>query len=183
MRVIVIRDDGVVTIDGRTFAGIDMSSLPSFVHALDWNDTSGDLQCRDPANNSMSNWTIHSLAPFGAVITQWEAKKHASDNPPPDGSTDPVVPDTITRRQCALQLLTMQMISADEALVMTRDGTPPAAVQAAFDEMPEPNRTMAMIDFAAINYYRSNQLIPSLMQANGMTEADVDAFFMAASAL
>ena len=83
MRITVVKEDGTVTIDGKAFNGIDMSSLPSFVHALDWNDTSGDLQCKDPVDGSMSNWTIHSLAPFGVVISQWEAKKHASDNPPP----------------------------------------------------------------------------------------------------
>ena len=99
------------------------------------------------------------------------------DEPPP------VVPESITRRQCALQLLAVGMITSAEAVEMARAGIPPASVQAAFDAMQEPGRTVSLIDFAAANYYRNNKLIPDLMAANGMEPADVDQFFIAASAL
>jgi hypothetical protein len=91
------------------------------------------------------------------------------------------VPQSITRRQCAKQLLALSMISGDEAIAMTRNGTPPAMVQAYLDNMQEPDRTSATIDFAADTYLRNNPLLAALMAANGMTEEQVDQFFIEAS--
>lgn len=92
-------------------------------------------------------------------------------------------PESITRRQCAKQLLALGMISSDEAIAMTRNGTPPAIVQAYLDNMQEPDRTSAIIDFAADTYLRSNPLLLALMAANGMTEKQVNEYFIAASQL
>jgi hypothetical protein len=93
------------------------------------------------------------------------------------------VPRFITRRQCALQLRTMKMITMPEAKAMTKDGTPPASIQGYFDQMTEEQKDLAEIDFAASTYYRDNPLISSLMQANGLSSADIDNFFIAAAQL
>jgi hypothetical protein len=95
----------------------------------------------------------------------------------------PEVPAQITRRQCAMMMLSQNMITGQEAISMTQSGIPPANVQAYFDAMPEPQRTMAIIDFAAINYFRDNPLLADLMIANGMTEQQVDQFFIDAASL
>lgn len=92
-------------------------------------------------------------------------------------------PETITRRQCALQMLAMGMINGDEAIAMTRDGTPPAAVLAYINALPAADRTYALIDFAATTYYRSNPLIAAMLAANGATSEQGDDFFIAAAAL
>lgn len=94
-----------------------------------------------------------------------------------------VVPYCITRRQCAMQLFSLQMISSDDAIAMTQTGTPPAAIQVFIDQMNEPDRTMAMLDFAAMEYQRNSVLLASLMTANGMTDQQIDQFFIAAAAL
>lgn len=93
----------------------------------------------------------------------------------------PPVPDQITRRQCALELLALGMITGDDAIALARDGTPPAAMMPYFDAMNDTDRTLALIDFAATNYYRNNSLIAGLIAANNMSEADVDAFFISAA--
>lgn len=97
----------------------------------------------------------------------------------------PDVPEFITRRQCALQLLAINQITAQEALYMTRTAAVPAAISAIFDSLvgsgawtPE-QRILAEIDFAAANYYRSNSLL-SLM---GFTEQEIDQFFISAANL
>jgi len=77
----------------------------------------------------------------------------------------------------------MQMITSDEALAMTKDGTPPAAVSAVFAQMPADQALLAQIDFAAIAYYRDNPLITTMMQASGMTAEQIDQFFIAAAQL
>jgi hypothetical protein len=101
--------------------------------------------------------------------------------PPPPAP--PVVPESITRRQCALQLLAMGMITGPEAVAMTRDGTPPAMVQAYIDALPEAEKYRAEIDFAAVAYFRANPLLESIMAASGSTPEQLDQFFVAAAAL
>ena len=95
----------------------------------------------------------------------------------------PEVPAQITRRQCAVMMLSQNMITSQEAILMTQSGIPPANVQTYFDAMSEPQRTMAIIDFAATNYFRNNPLLADLMAANGMTEQQVDQFFIDAASL
>lgn len=100
-----------------------------------------------------------------------------------DAVTSPVpVPESITRRQCALQLLALGQITDAEAIAMTRDGTPPASVQAYIDALPSASdRTAALIDFAAANYYRDNPTLTALMQANGNSPEQIDQFFISAA--
>jgi len=93
------------------------------------------------------------------------------------------VPEAITRRQCALQLKALGMITGTEAVAMARAGTPPAAIQAYSDTLGEEERIHAEIDFAATSYFRTNPLIGALLAANGMSETDADAFFIAAAGL
>jgi hypothetical protein len=94
-------------------------------------------------------------------------------------------PDSITRRQCALQLLATQTITAQEALAMTKSAEVPAAVAAILDQavadqlMTPEQRILAEIDFAAANYFRDNPLLGMM----GLTPEQLDQFFIAASQL
>jgi hypothetical protein len=95
-----------------------------------------------------------------------------------------IIPDSITRRQCALQLLTLNMITPAEAVEMVQAGIPPEIVKGYIDALPsEMDRAVATINFAAATYQRLNPLLFALMQANGKTEADRDQFFIAAAQL
>lgn len=110
----------------------------------------------------------------GYMLVEW-----LMDEPPPP------VPESITRRQCALQLLAMQTITDVEALAMTKSGDVPAAIMAVLDQavangtMTPEQKILAEIDFAAANYYRSNSLI-SMM---GLSSEQIDQFFIAAAKL
>jgi hypothetical protein len=102
----------------------------------------------------------------------------------PTPSAPVLVPEVITRRQCALQLLEMGMISDTEAVEMARVGDPPANIKSYIDALPTASvRARAMIDFAADNYYRNNYLLDALKDANGITEEEMDNFFIDASQL
>jgi hypothetical protein len=93
------------------------------------------------------------------------------------------VPAAITRRQCARAMLGRALISGPEALAMTKSGDPPAMVQTLIDSLPSEQQTVALIDFAADTYLRSNVLLVALMTATGANSADIDAFFIEAGAL
>jgi hypothetical protein len=90
-----------------------------------------------------------------------------------------MVPKVITRRQCALQLHAMGMITMAEAKAMAKSAEVPAAVAQVFAGMTTEQQDLAEIDFAAVNYYRDNQLL-GLM---GLTPAELDQFFIAAAQL
>jgi hypothetical protein len=96
----------------------------------------------------------------------------------------PPVPESITRRQCALELHAQSIITAQEALDMTKTAAVPAAIAAIFDSLvgggawTADQRILAEIDFAAANYYRSN----SLLTLMGLTSEQIDAFFVSAAA-
>lgn len=183
MRVTIVKNDGLVSVDGVAIRGLDVSSLPSDFHALQWYGTKGEVEFVNPNTGAMRNETITSLAAYQACINAWTAAKYLIDNPPPS-TAQPYVPDSITRRQCALQLLALGQITDAEAIAMARDGTPPAAVQAYINALPSAaDRTRALIDIAAGEYLRDNPLLTTLMQANGTTPEQINQFFIAAAAL
>lgn len=93
-----------------------------------------------------------------------------------------IVPKLITRRQCAIELRERGMITAQEALAMTKYGDVPGMIAAIISQMPEEQRIIIETDFAADSYLRSNPLLVSMMQATGATDNDIDDFFIAAAA-
>jgi len=92
--------------------------------------------------------------------------------PPP-----PPVPQSITRRQCAIELRERNLITPLEALNMTKTATPPAMIQSLFDQMTETDQIIAETDFAADTYLRTNPLLNQIMTQSGATEEDIDDFF------
>jgi hypothetical protein len=96
--------------------------------------------------------------------------------PPP-----PPVPSSITRRQCAIELRERQLITPLEALNMTKIATPPAMIQAIFDQMSETDQIIAETDFAADTYMRTNSLLNNIMTQAGATTQEIDDFFRQAS--
>ena len=113
-------------------------------------------------------------------MTPEEEAEYLASLPPPAAAP---VPQTITRRQCARQMLEMGMIDAAEALAMTKSGEPPGLVMSALSSMPAEQMVLAQIDFAADTYLRSNPLLIEIMQITGATNEDIDAFFIAAAQL
>lgn len=96
--------------------------------------------------------------------------------PPP-----PPVPQSITRRQCAIELRERQLITPLEALNMTKTATPPAMIQAIFDSMQQSDGIISETDFAADTYMRNNQLLIQIMTATGATSDQIDDFFRQAA--
>ena len=81
----------------------------------------------------------------------------------------PRVPAAVTMRQARLALFSAGLLSA---------------VDTAIDALPEPQRTAARIEWDYSNeLQRSNPLVAALTPALGLTSDQVDALFIAASAL
>jgi hypothetical protein len=90
MRVTIVSEDGLVSIDGVGFGGLDLSFIDSSVHAVQWYGEIGEIERKDPITKRMvSNDAITSLSAFQTALDAWavadaaeklavaEAKKNA----------------------------------------------------------------------------------------------------------
>lgn len=181
MRFTAVKEDNLVIIDGVGFSGIDMSSMPANFWAVQWYGNAGEEERIDPETKVKTNVPIHELSPYQSLIDQWYVKKAESEAPRPP--PEPEIPYSITRRQCALQLLSMGVITGPEAVAMAKDGTPPQFVQSYIKNLTESQSYIAEIDFASYTYLRNNPLLATLTAVNNMTSEQVDEFFVAADKL
>jgi hypothetical protein len=82
MRITVITQDRLVSIDGQAFDGINLSALDSNIHAIQWYDTDGEVEIVDNRGRHIENRIITSFDEYSFLIPLWEeakAKKEAED--------------------------------------------------------------------------------------------------------
>jgi hypothetical protein len=74
MKLTIIPVDGAVYKDGVSYSDLDLSSVPSDVHALQWNDVSGWIEFTSPISNQeiteLPTWAI-------TAMTKWEEAEAA----------------------------------------------------------------------------------------------------------
>jgi len=75
MKITVIPEDGKVSIDGEGYEGLDLSSIDSSIHAVQWYDTDGEIEIKDARGRMVENREITSFDEFAFVIPLWEAAK------------------------------------------------------------------------------------------------------------
>ena len=80
MRVTIIPVDGFVSVDGVGFGGFDLSFIDTSVHAVQWYETHGDIEVKDPVTGRMvANEVITSIDAFQPAISLWQAAKTTQD--------------------------------------------------------------------------------------------------------
>ena len=80
MRVTIVPVDGLVNIDGLRYLGLDLSFIPNNVHAVQWYDTYGEVEIKDPVTGKMiSNDDINSLDSYQPAIDAWNSAKLAEE--------------------------------------------------------------------------------------------------------
>jgi hypothetical protein len=72
-RVTVVPSDVVCTIDGVSMVGVDMSSLPANLHAMQWYGTWGEEEYIDRETRHMEpNVRITSLESYASVFASYQ---------------------------------------------------------------------------------------------------------------
>ena len=80
MRLTIIPVDGSVSVDGVGFGGLDLSFMNASVHAVQWYETHGEIEVKDPATGRMiANEVITSIDAFQPAIDAWQAAKTAEE--------------------------------------------------------------------------------------------------------
>ena len=76
MKVTIIPSDGFVSIDGYGFSGLDLSGIDQSVHAVQWYDTHGEVEVKDPITKKIvANTEITSIEQFQVAIDIWNTRK------------------------------------------------------------------------------------------------------------
>ena len=80
MRLIIVPVDGAVSVDGKGFGGLDLSFMEASVHAVQWYETHGEIERKDPITGRMvANEVITSIDAFQPAIDVWQAAKTAAE--------------------------------------------------------------------------------------------------------
>lgn len=80
MRLTIIPADGFVSIDGVGFGKLDLSFMAASVHAVQWYETHGEIEVKDPVTGRMvANEVITSIDAFQPAIDAWQAAKTAEE--------------------------------------------------------------------------------------------------------
>lgn len=77
MKITIIKDDARVYIDGVSYGGIDMASVPPDVHALQWKGEAGWIEfCDNDDGSKPQNEAITELPEWANdAVAAWEVKK------------------------------------------------------------------------------------------------------------
>lgn len=77
MKLTIIISDGAVYKDGFSFSGLDLSSAPSNVHALQWDNHAGWIEFKDEAEfRKAPNENITALPDWANIaLTKWDEAK------------------------------------------------------------------------------------------------------------
>ncbi len=71
MKLTVIAPDKVVIKDGEAYPIEDLSYLDANIHAIQWQDTTGEIEYKDATPNLI----ISDITPYNKCVTDWEAVK------------------------------------------------------------------------------------------------------------
>lgn len=84
-RMTVVVEDGFVSINNQGYLGLDVSTAPSDVRAMQWYGTMGEEEMKyTPPNSPEPNRTINDLDQYQTIIAEWE---QAANPPPPTPPT------------------------------------------------------------------------------------------------
>ena len=151
MRVVIIREDNYVSVDGLGLT-VDLTNLDPNLHAVQWYDTFGHIE-----RQGQPNETLISLEAFQPVLLRWQEAKAAL---PPE-PTLPQVPQEISKAQGI-------------ATLMERGYWP--AVNTYFTTQASPE-TLTLFNAVTV-FNRTSPLLLQMQTMLGIPDAEVDQMFI-----
>ena len=86
MKLTVVTSDLTVIKDNEAYIVADLSHLDKNIHAIQWQDTTGEIEYID----NTPNLFINDITPFNQCITDWETAKakYIADNTPTEAESE-----------------------------------------------------------------------------------------------
>ena len=86
MKLTVVTSDLTVIKDNEAYIVADLSHLDKNIHAIQWQDTTGEIEYLD----STPNLVINDITPYNQCVTDWETAKakYISDNTPTEAESE-----------------------------------------------------------------------------------------------
>ncbi|WP_103336560.1 hypothetical protein [Pseudotabrizicola formosa] len=138
------------------------------------NDTTGHVVIVEPSHALWSETSARpDIQPFVPAPVP---------APSPDDIRAAIPP--LTRRQVFIALHRLGMITAAEAIAAAATGVVPAALEALFAALPEPDQTDARVTFAAFQMaYRLDPMTAMIAAAADKSDAEIDAIWIGFAAV
>jgi hypothetical protein len=76
MRVTIVPVDGVVSINGELYSGLDLSFIDSSINAIQWYANTGEIEIKDERGSIISNIVFNDLDQFQPAIQAWTNQKN-----------------------------------------------------------------------------------------------------------
>jgi hypothetical protein len=111
MKVTIIKDDGVVLVDGRAIH-VDLSDMPANIHAVQFNGTKGHVEYTDALNKG-----ITSITAFQTWLDRWEAVRAVEDAPPPALTAEQIA--ALQESKIKADIVSKEMASLQNGFVRT----------------------------------------------------------------
>jgi hypothetical protein len=72
MRVTIIPSDEFVMVDGVGYTGLDLSFIPTGIHAIQWYGSEGEVEYADERGRAVKNEPITDLQAYSGAVAAWE---------------------------------------------------------------------------------------------------------------
>lgn len=102
MRVTIIPSDGFVSVDGVGYQDLDLSSVDSSIHAVQFNGANGWIEYVDAPDGKPENEPINSIAAFQPAIDVWQQAYDEAHKPPMPPTPEQIKESIIYQTQVRL---------------------------------------------------------------------------------
>ena len=83
MRMTIVPEDKLVNIDGLVFSELDLSFIPTNVHAIQWYGEEGTVEIKDERNRIIETQDFTDLTPYQPALDAWQVAKNVADQQEP----------------------------------------------------------------------------------------------------
>lgn len=88
-RITIIPSDAFCSVDGVGYHGVDMSSMPNNIHAVQWIEVDGWIEFKETLAGKPANEIIDNMDQFQLVLDSWAKIDFEHNHPTPPEPTPP----------------------------------------------------------------------------------------------
>jgi hypothetical protein len=126
MRITIIPSDGFMAVNGVGYSGVDLSSVPAGIRAVQFDGAKGEIERPGDADTPPTNEAITDVGQFAGAMAAWAAKHAeatAEPAPVPELTPDQIRKERFTQRSQAKDGLIIWMADTNVARIESGEWT------------------------------------------------------------